>query len=79
VVGAKPLPIYFRCPHCQQGLIAAQSDAGKKARCPLCCRRLEVPMPEPAEAGDIRPGEATERPRQDFGGFAADAGPEQVR
>src|SRR5438876_11058813 len=37
------MPIRFKCPHCQKGLVVKEQMAGKKAACPACKKVLSVP------------------------------------
>jgi hypothetical protein len=39
--------IHYRCPSCDQALIAGHEEAGSRCRCPHCGQRLQVPPPLP--------------------------------
>lgn len=41
---ALPMPIKFRCPHCEQFLGISRSKAGAVTDCPMCGRTIRVPQ-----------------------------------
>jgi hypothetical protein len=45
-----PMPISFKCPHCQKSLKVKDHLAGKKGACPNCKKALMIPVPVDYEA-----------------------------
>src|SRR5947209_5088937 len=70
-----PMPIRFRCPHCNQLLGISRRKAGTPVECPTCHRQVTVPLTdqegagEPAGLPDALPGGPAAPPlfeRSDF-------------